>query len=185
MRSNKEKRRRKKFGFKKQRRYRRFWRRICEQKYLKILEMARYLTRWNDDLARELAHNVILRLLKYSPCPVAVENFDGYIFRTTRNTWISTLRVINGVGSGRGEADPETPEPAPLDRRLIDVLSSEKNLASLAGSADSVNNKLEHTKILLMAGYKFPAIARILAESVYKTKYRWYKHLRELKKAMS
>jgi DNA-directed RNA polymerase specialized sigma24 family protein len=170
-----------KFGIRKKKRHRRFWRRITTQKYDKILEIARRFTKDLSD-AYDLAQSVVLRLLKYCPKPVAITNFDGYIYATTKNAWVDTQRSQKEINLSDLDKT-EWPQLAVLDPRLTRILAS-SDTRSLISREETNDPKLLQTIILKGAGWTLPKIAVALNEPVRRTRYRWYRYRDAQKQAL-
>jgi DNA-directed RNA polymerase specialized sigma24 family protein len=166
--------RKNKIGNRKRRRYRRFWQRVTEEKFAKILELARHFAKDQSD-AFDLAQTVVLRLLKYCPSPVSISNLDGYMFETTKNAWIDSARPTPDVSLTELE-EKNSPQLAVLDPRLLQVLDRRDNIKLLEPKPELKDPKLSLTIVYIGNGYNLPQIAEILNENVRKTRYRWYRY---------
>lgn len=163
-------------------RYRRFWDKVCTEKYPAILNMARYLTAGNEDRARDLAQTVVWRILHYCPPPATVTNVPGYLFRITKNAWRDSLQAVNELSLTELEKNSSMPQPVSLEARLLRELERERTLRAFVLSEESETEKLLQTLELRLQGFTFLDIARLLQEGVSQTRYRWYKHRANLRR---
>ena len=164
---------------KKQRRYRRFWKRVVANRYEKIFEIARRFTRNISD-AQDLAQTVILRLLQYAPKPVRIINIDAYIFTSTKHAFLDSQRRPQREINFSDLRKEDIPEAGVLDPNITRFLAT-CDIKALAQKVESDDAKLLQTKILVGAGFKLPEISMLLNEPVRRTRYRWYKHRNALR----
>lgn len=176
-----QKSKRRKVGARKQRRNRRYWRRVTARKYEKIFEIARCFTKNISD-AQDLAQTVILRLLKYCPKPVRIINLDAYIYVSAKHAWLDLQRPQREISfSDLKKAD--LPKVAALDPQLTRILET-CDIKALMGRTEISDAKLLQTKIWIEAGFSLPDIALMLDEPVRRTRYRWYKYRNTQQKAL-
>ena len=173
MRREQTSKRNKKPGRKKQRRNRRFWRHATASRYERIVEIARRFTKDLND-ARDLAHAVIFRLLKYCPKPIRIINLDAYIYVSVRNEFLDSQRRQKEIDFSTLE-EISAPETAVLDQNITRFLAT-CDLEALMQKTGTNDPNLLRTMILIGAGYDIPQIAQLLNEPVRRTRYRWYRY---------
>jgi len=170
-----------KVGARKQRRNRRYWRRVTARRYEKIFEIARCFTKNISD-AQDLAQTVILRLLKYCPKPVRIINLDAYIYVSTKHAWLD-LQLPHREISFSELKKADLPQVAALDPKLSRFLAT-CDVKKLMERNKVNDAKLLQTKIWIEAGFSLPDIAFMLDEPVRRTRYRWYKYRDTQQKAL-
>jgi DNA-directed RNA polymerase specialized sigma24 family protein len=171
--------RKRKSGKKKQRRNRRFWKKVTAERHEKILEIARRFTKDIND-AYDLAQTVVLRLLTYCPKPIRVINLDAYIFTSTRNAWLDSKRRPQKEINFSDLEKSNLLEIPVLDPNLNRLLKTSP-LDALESKDELNDSKLLLTKIWIGEGLKLPEIAEKLDEPVRRTRYRWYRYRNDLR----
>ncbi len=182
MRREQQRKRKRKVGRRKQRRNRRFWKRVVANRYARIFEIARRFTKSVSD-AHDLAQTVILRLLKYSPKPVRIVNLDAYIFVSTKHAFLDSQRRPHREISFSDLKKKDLQQTAALDPNISRFLET-CDLRKLERKAEANEAKLRYTKIWIGAGLKLPQIATLLNEPVRRTRYRWYQYRKNQQKAL-
>jgi DNA-directed RNA polymerase specialized sigma24 family protein len=188
MRKKQKSRHRQKPGKKKQRRNRRFWRQVIENRYTRIFEFARRFTKNISD-ANDLAQTVVWRLLKYSPKPVRVVNLDAYIWASTRNAALDLRKAQKEINFSdlRKTDSPQLAVPDPNINKFMaecDVKALAPKITATTAKALQRRALVLQIRILKEAGHNLPEIAKRLNQPIRRVRHYWYQERQALRKGL-
>jgi RNA polymerase sigma factor (sigma-70 family) len=141
--------------------HRNVWSAACAAYYLRLLSYARQLT-GDGDIAAEIVHNVVIKILKLVPEPENVGDKLNYLLRSVHNAWADWLRKTNKVKTISID-DTENTEigkiEAPESDAGLDKESKDAYRLALKFELRRLNRRDKRLLVLHLKKYKTEQIA--------------------------
>jgi DNA-directed RNA polymerase specialized sigma24 family protein len=176
--------RRKKFGFKKRRRYQRFWSHVfCVAQRKQMLAYAATLTNGDLCYAEDLVQTAFYRILKYLPPPAGIRNRLNFIRRTLYRAWINSRQAHTISLDELAETEPNHLALV-VNHDILQHLDNKELAALIRELPVGQPPKFDLMLQLFGDGCSWREIAAALDEKESTIKFRWYSHLRNIRREL-